>query len=194
MKTMFETITKKMFEAITRRTASTCSPFLRKGRSVFLMPLAFLVALNLCPANVHGQSHAAAITQQNPSTPEATPDDRINQEQADGLKIFALRLRPGQDLRTELERFSKERNIKAGFIMTAVGSLKKPRCVSPIKAIRAVSTASLKSSRSSARCRRTACIYISRSPIRPAKPSAAISSRAARFIRRQKSSLVKPQE
>jgi predicted DNA-binding protein with PD1-like motif len=41
------------------------------------------------------------------------------------LKAYALRLRPGQDLRVELEKFVKEKNIRAGLILTAVGSLQR---------------------------------------------------------------------
>lgn len=37
--------------------------------------------------------------------------------------IYALRLKPGQDLRVELERFAKLRGIRAGYIITCVGSL-----------------------------------------------------------------------
>ncbi|MCB9558756.1 MAG: DNA-binding protein [Deltaproteobacteria bacterium] len=36
---------------------------------------------------------------------------------------YAIRLRPGQDLRREIERFSKAREIKAGWIVGCVGSL-----------------------------------------------------------------------
>lgn len=39
--------------------------------------------------------------------------------------IYALRLKPNQDLRVEIENFAKKNNIKAGFIITTVGSLKK---------------------------------------------------------------------
>ncbi|MFN8576178.1 MAG: PPC domain-containing DNA-binding protein [Candidatus Sericytochromatia bacterium] len=39
--------------------------------------------------------------------------------------IYALRLKPNQDLREEIENFAKLNNIKAGFIITTVGSLKK---------------------------------------------------------------------
>ena len=37
---------------------------------------------------------------------------------------MAFRLRPGQDLRQRIEEFVKARNIRAGFILTAVGSLR----------------------------------------------------------------------
>ncbi|HVG31857.1 MAG TPA: PPC domain-containing DNA-binding protein [Pyrinomonadaceae bacterium] len=40
-------------------------------------------------------------------------------------RIFVLRLKPGQDLREELEKLTKASNIRAGFIVTAVGSLQK---------------------------------------------------------------------
>jgi predicted DNA-binding protein with PD1-like motif len=39
------------------------------------------------------------------------------------IKTYALRLKPGQDLRESLENFIKEANIQAGYIITTVGSL-----------------------------------------------------------------------
>lgn len=42
-----------------------------------------------------------------------------------GSSIYALRLRPGQDLRVEIERFAKGENLQAGFIVTCVGSLNR---------------------------------------------------------------------
>jgi uncharacterized protein len=41
------------------------------------------------------------------------------------MKTFAIRLKPEQDLRKELETFTQEKDIKAGFIVTAIGSLKQ---------------------------------------------------------------------
>lgn len=41
------------------------------------------------------------------------------------MRILVLRLRPGQDLRQQLEAFVKEKKIHAGFMITAVGSLRK---------------------------------------------------------------------
>lgn len=41
------------------------------------------------------------------------------------MKVFALRLKPEQDLRQSLKSFAQENNIKAGFILTAIGSLKQ---------------------------------------------------------------------
>ena len=43
------------------------------------------------------------------------------------MKLYALRLKPNQDLRAELEKFTKENKISAGFIITAVGSLKESK-------------------------------------------------------------------
>ncbi len=37
--------------------------------------------------------------------------------------VHALRLKPGQDLRKEIELYVKENNIKAGWVATCVGSL-----------------------------------------------------------------------
>ena len=41
------------------------------------------------------------------------------------MKIFAIRLKPNEDLRQSLKHFAKQENIKAGFILTAIGSLKQ---------------------------------------------------------------------
>jgi len=41
------------------------------------------------------------------------------------MKTFALRLKPEQDLRQVLQTFTQEKDIKAGFILTAIGSLKQ---------------------------------------------------------------------
>ena len=39
------------------------------------------------------------------------------------LTVHPLRLHPGEDLRTSIESFAREKNITAGFIITAIGSL-----------------------------------------------------------------------
>src|SRR3990167_10745321 len=41
------------------------------------------------------------------------------------MKTFVLRLHPNQDLKKELIKFAKENKIKAGFVMTCVGSLRR---------------------------------------------------------------------
>jgi predicted DNA-binding protein with PD1-like motif len=41
------------------------------------------------------------------------------------MKIFALRLKPDQDLRKSLKGFAQDNLIQAGFILTAIGSLKQ---------------------------------------------------------------------
>lgn len=44
---------------------------------------------------------------------------------ADQCRVFAVRLTPGQDLRGELEKLTGSHNIRAGFVLSAVGSLTK---------------------------------------------------------------------
>ena len=39
------------------------------------------------------------------------------------MNIYTLRLRPGQDLRFEIEKFAHDNNIQAGCIASCVGSL-----------------------------------------------------------------------
>ena len=41
------------------------------------------------------------------------------------MKVFALRLKPNQDLKESLKNFVVEHDIKAGFVLTAIGSLKQ---------------------------------------------------------------------
>ncbi len=41
------------------------------------------------------------------------------------MKVFAIRLKPNEDLRQSLQNFVQQQNIKAGFILTAIGSLKQ---------------------------------------------------------------------
>ena len=41
------------------------------------------------------------------------------------MKIHAFRLQPNQDLKISLEKYAQENQIKAGVILTCVGSLKR---------------------------------------------------------------------
>jgi uncharacterized protein len=41
------------------------------------------------------------------------------------MKTYAFRLHPGMDLRQELVRFAAEKQLKAAFVMTCVGSLQR---------------------------------------------------------------------
>lgn len=41
------------------------------------------------------------------------------------MRTYALRLKPGEDLRKELDNLVRVNNIKAGVILTCVGNLKK---------------------------------------------------------------------
>lgn len=41
------------------------------------------------------------------------------------MNIFAIRLKPGDDLKESLQRFVEQNHIQAGFMLTAVGSLQQ---------------------------------------------------------------------
>jgi uncharacterized protein len=43
--------------------------------------------------------------------------------QQDEVKIHAFRLKPGQDLKQEIENYVKQHSIEAGWVMTCVGSV-----------------------------------------------------------------------
>src|ERR1044071_9174400 len=81
---------------------------------LMLAPFALFALFALCAAKAEARQTTPA------------PSSRTAEEFASGrLKTYALRLRPGQDLRQELEKFARERKLQAGLIVTAVGSLTK---------------------------------------------------------------------
>lgn len=41
------------------------------------------------------------------------------------MKTFAIRLKPNTDLKQSLSNFTKQQNIQAGFILSAIGSLQQ---------------------------------------------------------------------
>ncbi|MDM9383188.1 DNA-binding protein [Chlorogloeopsis sp. ULAP01] len=43
------------------------------------------------------------------------------------MKLVAIRLKPDKDLRKSLKKFALDRNIQAGFIISAIGSLKQAK-------------------------------------------------------------------
>ena len=47
------------------------------------------------------------------------------------MRTLAFRLPPGADLKAELERITREHDIRAGFILTGVGSLAEARLRMP---------------------------------------------------------------
>jgi predicted DNA-binding protein with PD1-like motif len=78
----------------------------------FLLSLSALVAVLLLNVNAQAQ------------TVNSRPQS-FESGQTERLRILALRLKPGQDLRQQLELFVKEQRIKAGFLITTVGSLRQ---------------------------------------------------------------------
>lgn len=81
--------------------------------------IAILCAL-VGASGVLGQATAPPTGAPAPSTRATGP---VALGEANSVKVYALRLGPGQDLRAELEQFTKAKRIRAGFIVTVVGSL-----------------------------------------------------------------------
>jgi predicted DNA-binding protein with PD1-like motif len=75
----------------------------------------------LCCAGAEAEARQAAT----PATVAPGAAEPAVEFASGRLKTYALRLRPGQDLRRELEKFAKEQRLEAGLILTAVGSLTK---------------------------------------------------------------------
>jgi predicted DNA-binding protein with PD1-like motif len=80
-----------------------------------------LAALIIFAARAPGQTSAGKAAHARDENQSAA----VERGESEGMRVYALRLRPGQDLRQELEKFTKEHGIKAGFVITTVGSLQK---------------------------------------------------------------------
>jgi len=110
-------------EILKHRTAGmtrTTFPGGSLARAAFAlaMPLAALIVF---PTRTLGQAN----TKPNAPASDERQGAAVGRSESNGMRVYALRLRPGQDLRQELERFTKERDIRAGFVITTVGSLRK---------------------------------------------------------------------
>jgi predicted DNA-binding protein with PD1-like motif len=88
--------------------------------------LATILLLILClflieaPAQSRGR-----INRHRKALPAALETGKWESGETEQLKVYALRLMPKQDLRKQLELFTKQQKIQAGLILTAVGSLQK---------------------------------------------------------------------
>jgi predicted DNA-binding protein with PD1-like motif len=83
-----------------------------------------VIRLTLAPFILFALCRGVAQVEARQTPTSAAPAPQRAVEFAPGrLKTYALRLRPGQDLRRELERFAKEQKLEAGVVLTAVGSL-----------------------------------------------------------------------
>lgn len=64
-----------------------------------------------------GLTSPAALAQASPAMLPSTP------AASSSLRTYALRLKPGQDLRRELLAFTEQRGLRAAAVLTCVGSL-----------------------------------------------------------------------
>jgi predicted DNA-binding protein with PD1-like motif len=97
----------------------------RLTHKAFSVVLFLMLISSLPPDCGFGQSGPKSATQPMASDPNQKQSGPVEQGESQGMKVFALRLRPGQDLRKEIERLTREKSIKAGFIITTVGSLER---------------------------------------------------------------------
>jgi predicted DNA-binding protein with PD1-like motif len=95
-------------------------------RSVVSRAVPFTLAQLMLIASVAGTSGAVSpqthYAKKKPAAESKRELDRAVKSQR--LLMLPFRLRPGQDLRQQIEAFVKAHNIRAGFILTAVGSLR----------------------------------------------------------------------
>lgn len=86
--------------------------------------MSFLLILSCLSIQALSQSRGR-ISQSQKALPGASKTGNRESGETEQLKVYALRLMPKQDLRKQLELFTKQHKLQAGLILTAVGSLQK---------------------------------------------------------------------
>ncbi|WP_259404427.1 PPC domain-containing DNA-binding protein [Hymenobacter sp. HSC-4F20] len=77
----------------------------------------------LCAALLAGPSFPEAAAQSLPSATPMPASSVPSPAVSSTLRAYALRLKPGQDLRRELEAFAQAHHLRAAAVLTCVGSL-----------------------------------------------------------------------
>lgn len=98
------------------RISATCAA------QLLVRYILFLIAIALIRGSVSAQPRDTKKKQA--SLVVVNQRERGPVPESHRLRILPFRLRPGQDLRQQIELFVKARNVRAGFILTAVGSLR----------------------------------------------------------------------
>jgi uncharacterized protein len=92
------------------------SDFACDGKRLRVKPICVRLLLVVCLGCLNVRTEATTVGRAGAKTSRPAPETKR-------LRLLAIRLRPGQDLRKGIEDLVAERNIRAGFVMTAVGSL-----------------------------------------------------------------------
>lgn len=80
----------------------------------------------LCAGSaVAAEAKAPRRTKTTQGAPKPAETPGVSSAASGRMRTYALRLKPGQDLRRELESFAKAEKLQAGLVLTAVGSLTK---------------------------------------------------------------------
>jgi predicted DNA-binding protein with PD1-like motif len=88
-----------------------------RAAQLLLAGILFGASVAVPSGSVSAQSNGSQKKRAAGAEPNAVAESRR-------MRILPFRLRPGQDLRQQIEAIVKAGNIKAGFILTAVGSLR----------------------------------------------------------------------
>ena len=109
------------------RTPGRLDPTTMKQFLSSTLPVILLLLLSLAVARheVFAQSLVATADPGPEATGGNAAQTPFESEGVRTMRVLVLRLRPGQDLRQQIEAFVKEKQIHAGFIITTVGSLRQ---------------------------------------------------------------------
>jgi predicted DNA-binding protein with PD1-like motif len=99
--------------------------FLKSRAHALGFAVAALLIIFSCPSQQASAQTAGTINRRTEVAADSSGITDWESGETGRLKVYALRLMPKQDLRKQLELFSRERKLQAGFILTAVGSLQK---------------------------------------------------------------------
>ena len=81
--------------------------------------------MHIIHRNIPGLLVAALIALASRGYGQANPKPMLTTPTATPMRVYALRLKPGQDLKKEIMQLARTQQIRAGCVVTCVGSLQE---------------------------------------------------------------------
>ena len=113
------------FYFVVSRGFSTLLPHpIRAGFAAMVVSSVFSPHFLLCPSPCRKRDWVTTVTQLFDKMAEGgIPNKRFRDKPHSSLSCFAMRLKPGQEIRECLLSYVKENNLKAPFVLSCVGSV-----------------------------------------------------------------------
>ena len=97
---------------------------MKTKQPIRIVLLLFSPRFLLCPSPCRKRERVTTVTQLSEKMAEGSiPNKRFRDKPHSSLSCFAMRLKPGQEIRECLLSYVKENNLKAPFVLSCVGSV-----------------------------------------------------------------------